>query len=145
MILDFHTHIFPPAVRERREEYLRRDATFATLYSQPEARIATAEDLLGSMAEAGIDQSVALGFAWSEAELCARHNDYLLEWGAKSGRRLIPFCTIQPRAGEAALKEAERCAQAGARGLGELRPDNQGYDLAISREGPRPRSGAGRL
>jgi len=31
MIIDFHTHIFPPDVRERREEYLKRDGTFAEM------------------------------------------------------------------------------------------------------------------
>ena len=46
MIIDFHTHIFPPDVRDRREEYLRRDPTFAEMYGNPSAKIATAEDLL---------------------------------------------------------------------------------------------------
>ncbi|HKZ51445.1 MAG TPA: amidohydrolase, partial [Dehalococcoidia bacterium] len=64
MIIDFHTHIFPPKIREEREDYLRRDHAFAALYSQPEARIATAEELLASMEAAEIDRSVALGFAW---------------------------------------------------------------------------------
>jgi len=129
VIIDFHTHIFPPKIREEREDYLRRDHAFAALYSQPEARIATAEELLASMEAAEIDRSVALGFAWSAPELCARHNDYLLEWGVRSGGRLIPFCTIQPREEDEALREGERCARAGAKGLGELRPEDQGYSL----------------
>jgi len=129
MIIDSHTHIFPPHMRERREEYLRRDPTFAEMYASQKARLVTAEELLASMDEAQIDKSVVLGFAWSELEPCVQHNDYLLEAAAKSGGRLIPFCTIQPRAGNDALREMERCARAGARGLGELRPDSQGYRL----------------
>ena len=129
MIIDSHTHIFPPRMRERREEYLRRDPTFAEMYASPKALLATAEELLASMDEAQIDRSVVLGFAWSELEPCVQHNDYLLEAAAKSGGRLIPFCTIQPRAGNDAFREMERCARAGARGLGELRPDSQGYRL----------------
>jgi len=129
MIIDSHTHIFPPHMRERREEYLRRDPAFAEMYTSPKARLATAEELLASMDEAQIDKSVALGFAWSELEPCVQHNDYLLEVAVKSGGRLIPFCTIQPRAGNDAFREMERCARAGARGLGELRPDSQGYRL----------------
>jgi len=116
-------------MREQREEYLRRDPTFAEMYASSKARLATAEELLASMDEAAIDKSVVLGFAWSELEPCVQHNDYLLEAAARSGGRLIPFCTIQPQAGNDAFREMERCARAGARGLGELRPDNQGYRL----------------
>jgi len=129
MVVDFHTHIFPPQVSERREDYLRRDSAFAEMYSSPKAQIATAEELLASMEEAEVDTSVVLGFAWSEQELCREHNEYLLEAAARSGGRLIPFCAIQPRAGDDALAETERCVRAGARGLGELRPESQGYSL----------------
>jgi len=130
VIIDFHTHIFPPEVREQREEFLARDPTFAEMYASPKAKIATAEDLLGSMDEAGVDVSVALGFAWRDRELCVRHNDYLLEAAANSGGRIIPFCTVNMSAGDEATVEAERCARAGAKGLGELRPDSQGWDLS---------------
>jgi hypothetical protein len=129
MIIDSHTHIFPPHMRERREEYLRRDRAFAEMYANPKARLAGAEELLASMDEAQIQKSVVLGFAWSDLEPCVQHNDYLLEAATGSGGRLIPFCTIQPRAGNDAFREMERCARAGARGLGELRPDSQGYRL----------------
>jgi hypothetical protein len=129
MVVDFHTHIFPPQVREQRQDYLRRDSAFAQMYSSPKAQIATAEELLASMEAAEVDTSVVLGFAWSEQELCREHNEYLLEAAARSGGRLIPFCTIQPRAGDDALAEIERCVRGGARGLGELRPDSQGYSL----------------
>ena len=130
MIVDFHTHIFPPDVRQRREEYIRRDPTFAEMYANPRAKIATAEELLHSMEECGVDVSVALGFAWREHELCRRHNDYLLESAANSGGRIVPFCTVNMLADLAAVtKEVARCTAAGARGLGELRPESQGWDL----------------
>ena len=129
MIVDFHTHIFPPRVRQAHEDYLRRDPTFAQMYASPKAEIATAEELLRSMDGAGVEESVALGFAWRDHEDCARHNDYLLEAAAKSGGRIVPFCTLNPLAGEAAVREVERCAAAGARGLGELRPDSQSWAL----------------
>jgi predicted TIM-barrel fold metal-dependent hydrolase len=129
MVVDFHTHIFPPQVRERREDYLRRDSAFAQMYSSPKAEIATAEELLASMERAEVDTSVVLGFAWSEQELCREHNEYLLEAAARSSGRLVPFCIVQPRAGDDALAEIERCVRGGARGLGELRPESQGYSL----------------
>jgi predicted TIM-barrel fold metal-dependent hydrolase len=129
VIIDFHTHIFPPDVRDRREEYLRRDPTFAEMYTNPKAKIATAEDLLRSMDESGVGLSVALGFAWRDHEDCVRHNDYLLEAAERSGGRIVPFCTANLAAGADASAEVERCARAGARGLGELRPESQGWDL----------------
>jgi predicted TIM-barrel fold metal-dependent hydrolase len=131
MVIDFHAHVFPPDVIQGRDEYVRRDTTFAEMYGRAGARMATAEDLLASMDEAGVDRSVVVGFAWSDPDLCRRHNDYLLESASRSNGRLIPFCTIQPAAGWIEVKrEAERCAAGGARGLGELRPESQGYDLA---------------
>lgn len=129
MIIDFHTHIFPPQVRDDREGYVRRDATFAEMYASPRAKIATADDLLRSMDEAGVETSVALGFAWRDHGDCLRHNDYLLEAAAKSGGRIVPFCTASPLAGEDSAREVERCVGGGARGLGELRPDSQGWPL----------------
>ena len=128
VIIDFHTHIFGPDVRDRRDDYARRDPAFAEMYAGPTAKIATADDLLASMDAAGVDVCVALGFAWSDDDDIARHNDYLLESAAKSNGRIIPFTTVN-MARAAAEAEIARCAAAGARGLGELRPDNQGWDL----------------
>ncbi|HXG41346.1 MAG TPA: amidohydrolase family protein [Dehalococcoidia bacterium] len=128
MVIDFHTHVFPPWAVEGREGLVQADPTFAELYGSPRSRLATAPDLLASMERAGVEVSVVLGFAWRDQDLCRRHNDYLLEWAAKSGGRLVPFCTVNPAA-PGAWHEAERCAAAGARGLGELRPDHQGWDL----------------
>ena len=128
MIIDFHTHIFPPKVRDERDDYLRRDATFAEMYADPKSKLASAEDLLEQMDESGVYASVAVGFGWEDQELCVRHNEYLLEEAAKSKGRIIPFCTINP-AHDTAAEEAMRCARAGAKGLGELRPDSQGWSL----------------
>jgi len=127
MIIDFHTHVFPPEVSERREELLEREPTFRELYARRDAHLATADDLLRSMDEAGVDVSVALNFAWHDADLCRRTNDYILESAAAGGGRLIPFCIFAP--GEGAVGEIERCLAAGARGFGELRPESQGWDL----------------
>ncbi len=127
MIVDFHVHVFPPQIKADRSSYLERDAVFRSLYSNPKARVATADDLLASMDDAGVDVSVMQGFGWATDALCIEHNDYLLEAAARRPDRLIPFCTVQPRSGPAAAEEARRVMAGGARGLGELRPDGQGY------------------
>jgi predicted TIM-barrel fold metal-dependent hydrolase len=115
-------------MREKRDEYLKRDPTFAEMYTNPKAKIATAEELLASMEYAGVNVSVALGFAWRDHNLCVRHNDYLLESAAKSDGRIVAFCTIN-MAAEKAADEVGRCIKAGAKGLGELRPESQNWDL----------------
>jgi len=130
VIIDFHTHIFPPWLRERRDEYIKRDPCFSLLYSQPEARMATAEELIASMDEAGIGLSIVLNIGWVSHELCVQTNDYILDSVSRYPTRLVGFCAIQPRAGDAAIAELERCAKAGAKGIGELRSDVQGFDLA---------------
>jgi len=133
LIIDFHTHIFPPWLRERRDEYVKSDACFCSLYSERKAKMATAEELVNSMDEAGIDMSVVLNIGWVSHQLCVQTNDYILDSVSRHPTRLIGFCAIQPKAGDAAIAEMERCAAAGARGIGELRSDMQGFDLADER------------
>jgi len=103
VIIDFHTHIFPPWLRERRDEYAKSDPCFSLLYSQPKARMATAEELVASMDEAGIDLSVVLNAGWVSHELCVKTNDYILDSVSRYPTRLVGFCAIQPRAEDAAI------------------------------------------
>jgi hypothetical protein len=81
------------------------------------------------MDEAGLDLSIALNIGWVSHELCKETNDYILDSISRYPDRLIGFCSIQPRAGDAAIVELERCAKAGARGIGEMRSDIQGFSL----------------
>jgi predicted TIM-barrel fold metal-dependent hydrolase len=98
------------------------------MYADPKAKMATAEELLASMDEAGVDISVAMGFAWQDQETIVRHNDYLLESAAKSDGRIVAFCTVN-MASDGAAEEIARCVAAEARGIGELRPESQGWEL----------------
>jgi len=91
--------------------------------------MATAEELLTSMDQAGIDLSVVLNIGWVSPELCVKTNDYILDSVSRYPARLVGFCAVPPRIGDAAITELERCAKAGARGIGELRSDVQGFDL----------------
>jgi predicted TIM-barrel fold metal-dependent hydrolase len=131
VIIDFHTHIFPPDVLADRQRFLDTDPAFADLYANPDAKLAGAEDLLASMDEAGIDASVALGFAWSDPVVCSAHNDYLIDTASRSGGRIHAFPNLPLAAGlDAVAEEARRCAALAALGFGELRPDNLGFDLS---------------
>jgi hypothetical protein len=129
MIIDFHTHVFPPKINQDRLRHIDRDPLFALLYSRPQAKLATAEELIDSMDKTGVEISVIINAGWTTNELCRETNDYILESIARYPKRLIGFCTVQPKSIDAAVAEIERCARAGARGIGEMRPDIQSFDL----------------
>ena len=128
MYIDFHTHIFPPHISLDREDYLSKDRTFHELYSKPRTKLATAEDLLRAMDEDGVSKAVILNIGWNEEKYIEETNDYLLECGRKYKDRLIPFCCVNPLLPSAA-QELRRCANAGAKGVGELHQDTQGFDI----------------
>ena len=129
MIIDFHTHIFPDDLRRRRKRWLETDSTFAELYSDPRARMASAEDVIEAMHRDGVDASVVMGIGWTDPALSREANDYIIDSVRAYPDRLIGFASVDPRRGEAAASEADRCARAGLRGIGELHPDTQSFDL----------------
>jgi hypothetical protein len=129
VIIDFHTHVLPPEIKKNRSQYIERDPCFAILYSKSDSKIATADELIASMDEAGVDISVILNYGWTTHELCLETNDYIMESVSRYPQRLVGFCAVQPQSPEAAIAEIERCAKAGIRGVGEMRPDMQLFDL----------------
>jgi len=129
VIIDFHTHVFPPEIKKNRHKYVDRDPCFAILYSDPKAKMATAEELIAGMDEAGVDISVILNIGWTTHELCVETNDYIIDAVSRYPQRLVGFCAVQPNSPKAAAAEIERCAGVGIRGVGEMRPDIQLFDL----------------
>lgn len=136
MLIDFHTHIFPPEICQQRARYCVRDPWFGKLYSNPKAGMATAEDLIAEMDESGVDSSVSFSFGWSDPGLIQETNSYLLDAMRRYPGRIYGMAVLQPTAGAQAIYEIERCAQSGMVGLGELMPHGQGYrlhDIALLR------------
>ena len=124
MIIDFHTHIVPPKVKQNRDEYARQCRSFASIYSDPKAKLATAEEIIAAMDKDGVDVSVVLNYGWSTLSLCVEVNDYILESVARYPKRLVGFCSVVPSEDDTALREVERCIKNGAKGIGELRLDD---------------------
>jgi hypothetical protein len=129
LIIDFHTHIFPPWLQDQRKKYLERDSTFGELYANPKAKLATAEDLLEAMDEDGVDTSVVMGIGWTDAGLAREVNDYIIDSTRHHPRRIVGFAGVNPAWGREAAREVDRCANAGLKGVGELHPDSQAFDL----------------
>lgn len=133
MIVDFHTHIFPPEIVARRAEFFARDPWLEELYGSPKAKMATAEDLIASMRSDGVDVSVAFPFGWRDAGLAEECNSYVLDVMRRYPGRIIGLAAVQPLSGSRALAELERCAAGGMPGFGELMPHGQGYRLSDTR------------
>lgn len=130
MIVDFHTHIFPPGVIARRDEFCGRDPWLEELYGNPKAKMASAEDLIASMEADGVDVSVAFPFGWRDPGLAEECNSYVIQAMRDYPGRIAGLAAIQPLAGGRAIAEMERCAKAGMPGFGELMPHGQGYRLS---------------
>ena len=130
MIIDAHTHIFPPEFARSRAALAARDPWFSATYGTTEARMATAEALIGSLDAAGIDAAVVCGWPWQDNTICRAHNDYLLDAARRWPGRILALAIVAPLAGRTALAEATRALDAGAVGIGELNADAQGFDFA---------------
>jgi uncharacterized protein len=129
VIIDFHTHIFSPEVKNDRSKYIAADPCFAALYSDKKAKLATAEDLIRNMDKEEMDISVVLNIGWTKQGLCIETNNYIMESVGRYPKRLVGFGAIQMRETDTAIKEVERCARGGMKGIGEIRPDIQQADL----------------
>jgi uncharacterized protein len=130
MFIDFHTHIFPPHIRDHREQYCARDPWFNELYSNPRTSMASAEDLIAEMDTSGVDISVAFSFGWTDIGLIEETNSYVIDSMRRYPNRIYGMAVLQPTIGIQAVRELERCARAGMIGLGELMPHGQGYKLS---------------
>jgi uncharacterized protein len=125
-VIDSHTHIFAPWQIANRETLCANDRAFGELYATPKAALASDSELMTALYEASIDKAVAAGFAFTHERDIAQQNEYILHV-ARNNERIIPLATLNPAilgwqpAAQAALS-------AGARGFGELRPHNQGWD-----------------
>ena len=127
MIVDAHTHIFPPEVVSNRQRFTAANPEFAAIYSDPTAPMATAEQLLGYMDNQGVDRAWVVGFPWREEAHAREHNDYLAEVARTSGGRIKALGGFWPGASWA-RREAERVLGMGMAGLGELAYYGQNLD-----------------
>jgi len=118
-VVDAHTHVFPPELVAERQVIASTDGGFRLIYGSGQARMADGPALLSYMENEGIDRAVAAGFPFEDEGLIRAANDYALDL-AKTDHRVVPLVVVDPRGGDGAVAEAERCLAKGARGVGEL-------------------------
>ncbi|MGO9371781.1 MAG: amidohydrolase family protein [Syntrophobacteraceae bacterium] len=119
LIIDVHTHIFPPDIIRERDLFFSGEPEFRILYGPPDSKMASAEKLIESMDENGVNLSVVFGFPWRNAELLARHNDYVLDAAARFPDRLLPLACLDLFS-QKCVEEAKKLSLYGVRGFGEL-------------------------
>jgi len=116
-IIDFHTHAFPDAIAERAMTSLEEGGNIKGFTD------GTVRDLLRSMDEGGITQSVI-------ASIATRPEQFqpILDWSlAIASARIIPFASVHPDAADPAA-EVRAIAAAGLRGI-KMHPYYQDFDL----------------
>jgi len=127
-IVDSHTHILPKFVDDNRDQFIASDTAFKELFSNGE-KIVSVQTLIDSMDKNSIDSSVVLGFGWTDKELAKRCNDYIIDSYNKYSSRIIPFCSINPLWGDCAIAQVSDYKKMGVRGIGELHPILQNFEL----------------
>lgn len=129
MIIDSHTHVFPPEIIARRDVFVKRDNSFAFIYENPKARMVAYDELIAEMDSAGVAVSIVCGFPWKSIDMCRHHNDYMMEAVKAHPDRLVGLATVNPVAGNVSDRELERCFDEGLKGVGEISADAQGFSL----------------
>ena len=136
MIIDVHTHIFPPEIRQNRGKFFPSESAFKLLYQSPKARLIGGRELISAMDANRVARAVVLGFPWTNIELSKTHNDYIMETVLKYPDRLTGLGCFDP-ASPGATSEAERCLSGGLCGIGELAFYQSGIDdLALEQLAP---------
>lgn len=119
MIIDVHTHIFPPEVIADRQRFLDGEPAFAAIYADPKAPMVDGPGLVAAMDQDGVDISWAMGFPWVKEENAVLHNEYLAKAVAESEGRLRGMACVRPPA-TWAMDQAKKALDMGLHGLGEL-------------------------
>jgi uncharacterized protein len=127
MIVDAHVHILPDRVRDNIGSLSEREPWFAACHARGE-RVASAESLLATMDEQGIDRAVCFSWPFADAATCAEANDYIAGAVRRYPDRLTGFGVIQPL-DEGSAREVRRCVELGLSGIGEMNADAQGWEL----------------
>ena len=133
MKIDFHVHITPPEITGNWEKYARKEKYFSLLSKNPHNKYACAEDIIAALDQNGFDHAVVFGFAFKDQGLCRFVNDYVIEKVLQFPGRLTGFISVSPDK-KGAEKEIERCYASGLRGIGELYPDGQGFNIDNEKE-----------
>lgn len=128
MIVDSHMHVLPPEVLRRLSEICETEPYFSDMAHSPRARFASCEEALEEMRTQGVDMGIVFGYAMEDQGLCREINDYVSVEVAKSQGALTGFMVLNPTK-KGVEAEFARGIDHGLKGVGELFPEGQKFDL----------------
>jgi uncharacterized protein len=132
--IDAHVHYTPPSLaRELRARADEEPYWSLLLEPGPSGQVVQewveAERMLADMDRVCLDRVVIQGSYWQKHESCRARNAEVSDLLRRWPDRLSAFAIVQPKAGQCALDELERCLDGGMCGVGEVGPYGQGFSL----------------
>lgn len=127
MIIDAHVHYTPPDLRDRLPQM--SEPYWELLLNSPQSiqGWVSAEKMLNDMDAAGVDKVILVGEYFRQHANCVARNNAVLNLIDRYPDRIGAFAIASPNAGPQAVKEVERCLDAGMIGVGELNFYAQGF------------------
>lgn len=124
-----HVHVTPPDIIRDYIKIGQRESYFDILSQSKNNKFAGADQIVRHMKEVGIDKSVIFGFSFQDMGLCQYVNDYVIEQVQKYPDELVGFIAVVPNHPKV-TDEIERCVKSGLKGIGELFPAGQKFDIS---------------
>jgi len=134
-IVDFHTHYYPESVFRNPKAFAdQQSETHWKALVAPEGKTtlqdwANARQMLDQMDRAGIRHAVLLGWYWENDETAILQNRWYAELIQSHPDRFSAFASLPPVNRGNRMKELEFALSNGFKGIGELHPAVQGYEL----------------
>lgn len=132
-LIDAHVHFLPPEMRAKLPTLREEEPYWGLLLDPPSGQsiqgYSSAEKMIADMDAAGVERAVIVGEYFQQPESCRRSNNQSGELLNRYPNRLLPLVAIQPLERDQALDELKRGFDAGFKGVGELNPYAQGFDL----------------
>lgn len=126
--IDFHVHVTPPEIIKNWRKIAEKEPYFKLLSESPVNKFATADDVVEELKSSHMDKAVIFGFAFNDRGLCRYVNDYVFDAIKRYPEYLIGFMSIVPTA-QKLEQEVHRCIDMGFKGVGEIFPQGQGFDI----------------
>lgn len=90
---------------------------------------ASTEKFIQDMNDARVDKALLLGWYWENQKTCNLQNDWHAKWINEHSDRFIAFASVQPLEGDSALDDLKRALDKGLKGVGEIFPAAQGFEI----------------
>ena len=133
MIIDCHTHLYPPFVYDSPETWAdQRHESYWLSCVKPRSgphlqAWSSVEQMVEDMDSSGVDIVVSLAWYWEQHATCIENLEWQLDIAKDNGERILFFAPFNAKGGDAALELITRALENGFQGVGELNPPAQGY------------------